>query len=277
VNTLVVDRSDLLGLAQMYQLRGRIGRRGQRAYAYLFHPREQSLTEEAYERLKTIGEFTDLGSGFKIAMRDLEIRGAGNMLGAEQSGHIAAVGFDLYCQLVTEAVGELKGEAPAAPVEVTIDVPVDAYLPVDYLARDDVRMEAYRRLAAVSTPPDVDDIRDEWQDRYGPPPAPAAALLDVARLRAECVRTGVRSLSVQRGVARLTGLELRESQKIRLRRLVPGAVAKTDGEVAIPVTGSGAAVCSALVEVLGELVPVDEAAPDPGYPPKPPVSGPTWA
>ncbi|HMG28343.1 MAG TPA: transcription-repair coupling factor, partial [Acidimicrobiia bacterium] len=261
VNTLVVDRSDLLGLAQMYQLRGRIGRRGQRAYAYLFHPREQSLTEEAYERLKTIGEFTDLGSGFKIAMRDLEIRGAGNMLGAEQSGHIAAVGFDLYCQLVTEAVGELKGEEPPEPVEVTIDVPVDAYLPGDYLARDDVRMEAYRRLAAVTTPADVDDIRDEWEDRYGPPPAPAAALLDVARLRAECVRTGVRSLSVQRGVARLTGLEMRESQKIRLRRLVPGAVAKADGEVAIPVSGSGAAVCSALVEMLEELIPAHEAAP----------------
>jgi transcription-repair coupling factor (superfamily II helicase) len=272
VNTLVVDRSDLLGLAQLYQLRGRIGRRGQRAYAYLFHPREQSLTEEAYERLKTIGEFTDLGSGFKIAMRDLEIRGAGNMLGAEQSGHIAAVGFDLYCQLVTEAVGELKGETPPAPVEVTIDVPVDAYLPTEYLSRDDVRMEAYRRLAAVTTPADVDDIRDEWQDRYGPPPGPAAALLDVARLRAECVRTGVRSLSVQRGVARLTGLELRESEKIRLRRLVPGAVAKPDGEVAIPVSGSGAALSAALVDLLGELVPVDEAAPHPGSPPKPPVS-----
>jgi transcription-repair coupling factor (superfamily II helicase) len=261
VNTLVVDRSDLLGLAQMYQLRGRIGRRGQRAYAYLFHPREQSLTEEAYERLKTIGEFTDLGSGFKIAMRDLEIRGAGNMLGAEQSGHIAAVGFDLYCQLVTEAVGELKGEAPPEPVEVTIDVPVDAYLPTEYMSRDDVRMEAYRRLAAVTTPADVDDIRDEWHDRYGPPPPPAAALLDVARLRAECVRTGVRSLSVQRGVARLLGLEPRESQKIRLRRLVSGAVAKADGEVAIPVAGSGAAVCTALVELLDELIPAEEAAP----------------
>jgi transcription-repair coupling factor (superfamily II helicase) len=205
-------------------------------------------------------------------MRDLEIRGAGNMLGAEQSGHIAAVGFDLYCQLVTEAVGELKGEPSPAPVEVTIDVPVDAYLPSDYVARDDVRMEAYRRLAAVSTPADVDDIRDEWQDRYGPPPAPAAALLDVARLRAECVRTGVRSLSVQRGVARLTGLELRESQKIRLRRLVSGAVAKPDGDVAIPVSGSGAGVCSTLVDVLRELIPADEGAPDPGSPPKPHVS-----
>ena len=170
VNTLVVDRSDLLGLAQMYQLRGRVGRRGQRAYAYLLHPADRVLSEEAYERLKTIGEFTDLGSGFKIAMRDLEIRGAGNLLGTSQSGHIAAVGFDLYCQMVTEAVGELKGEPVPEPVEITIDVPVDANLPREYVARDDVRMEAYRRLAAVTTIEDVDDIRAEWEDRYGPPP-----------------------------------------------------------------------------------------------------------
>ena len=183
VNTLVVDRADMLGLAQLYQLRGRVGRRGQRAYAYLLYPRDRALTEEAYERLKTIGEFTDLGSGFKIAMRDLEIRGAGNLLGAEQSGHIAAVGFDLYVEMVTEAVGELTGEAREVPAEVQIDLPITAHLPRDYIARDDVRMEAYRRLAAVTTIDDVDDVRAEWDDRYGPPPPPAEALLDVARLR----------------------------------------------------------------------------------------------
>jgi transcription-repair coupling factor (superfamily II helicase) len=156
-------------------------------------------------------------------------------------------------------------------VETTIDVPVDAYLPVDYVARDDVRMEAYRRLAAVASPEDVEDIRAEWNDRYGPPPAPAAALLDVARLRAECVRTGVRSVSVQRGIARIQGVELRESQKIRVRRLVPGAVAKADGELAIPVRGDGAAVPAALVELLQELIPAEEAAPVSGSPPEPTV------
>src|SRR5262249_58324028 len=135
----------------------------------------------------------------------LETRGAGNLLGRAQSGHIAAVGCDLYCQMVTEAVAELKGEPPAEPLEITIDVPVDANLPRDYLARDDVRMEAYRRLAAVVDAADVDDIRAEWEDRYGPPPAPASALLDVALLRAECVRLGIRSVTVQRGVARLAG------------------------------------------------------------------------
>src|SRR5256714_9467388 len=171
VNTLVVDRADLMGLGQLHQLRGRVGRAGQRAYAYLFYPPDRSLSEQAYERLKTIGEFTDLGSGFKIAMRDLEIRGAGNLLGAEQSGHIAAVGFDLYVEMVTEAVGELTGAVPEPPAEVQIDLPVTAHLPRDYIARDDVRMEAYRRLAAVTTPADVDDVRAEWEDRYGPPPA----------------------------------------------------------------------------------------------------------
>ena len=261
VNTLVVDRSDLLGLAQMYQLRGRIGRRGQRAYAYLLHPANRALTEEAYERLKTIGEFTDLGSGFKIAMRDLEIRGAGNLLGGEQSGHIAAVGFDLYCQMVTEAVGELTGELPPEPVEIAIDVPVDAHLPRGYVSRDDVRMEAYRRLAAVSAVGDVDDIRAEWADRYGPPPPPAEALLEVARLRVECVRLGIRSVSVQRGTARIIGLQLPESKKLRLRRLIPGAVAKEADEVVVPVAANGAAVPAVLVELLGELMPAANAVP----------------
>ncbi len=170
VNTLVVERADLLGLGQMHQLRGRVGRSGQRAYAYLFHPRDKVLTEEAYERLKTIGEATELGSGFKIAMRDLEIRGAGNLLGESQSGHIAAVGYDLYCQMVNEAVAEMKGEEVRQPAEVKLDVPVDAYLPADYVGKEELRLEAYRRLAAVTTEAEVDDITAEWEDRYGPIP-----------------------------------------------------------------------------------------------------------
>ncbi len=159
VNTLVVDRADRLGLGQLHQLRGRVGRAGQRAYAYLLHPADKVLSEAAYERLRTIGEQTELGAGFKIAMRDLEIRGAGNLLGRDQSGHIAAVGYDLYVQLVAEAVAELKGEPLRRPVEVTIDVPSDAHLPADYVAREDLRLEAYRRLAAVGTEAEVQDIR----------------------------------------------------------------------------------------------------------------------
>jgi transcription-repair coupling factor (superfamily II helicase) len=259
VNTLVVDRADLLGLAQLYQLRGRVGRRGQRAYAYLLHPADQVLTEEAYERLKTIGEFTDLGSGFKIAMRDLEIRGAGNLLGGEQSGHIAAVGFDLYVEMVTQAVDELTGQHHEPPTEVQIDVPITAHLPADYVARDDVRMEAYRRLAAVTTDDDVDDIRAEWVDRYGPPPPPAEALLDVARLRAECVRLGIAAVSVQKGIARFEGLHLLKSQEIRLKRLVPRASAR-DGQVVVPIAGNreiagGPSVVTGLLTLLGEVAP----------------------
>jgi len=260
VNTLIVDRADRLGLAQLYQLRGRVGRRGQRAYAYLLHPANRALSEEAYERLKTIGEFTDLGSGFTIAMRDLEQRGAGNLLGSDQSGHIAAVGFDLYCQLVTEAVSELKGEPVEEPVEVTIDLPLDAHLPREYVSRDDVRMEAYRRLAAVRDPGDVDDVRAEWEDRYGPPPAPAVALLDAARLRAECVRLGIRSIAVAGGAARLRGLELRTSQELRLRRLAPGAKASPE-ELLVPMRLPPTEVAPTLTTLLEELVPRAEGAP----------------
>ncbi len=254
VNTLVVDRADLLGLAQLYQLRGRVGRRGSRAYAYLLHPPDRALSEEAYERLKAIGEYTDLGSGFKLAMRDLEIRGAGNLLGGAQSGHIAAVGFDLYCELVTEAVGELKGEAPVEPFEVVIDLPIDAHLPREYVSRDDVRMEAYRRLAAVVDPEGVDDIRTEWLDRYGPIPPAAEALLAAARLRAECVRLRVTSVSVQKGVARIEGLELPESRKVRLKRLWPKAVAKEGGELAVPLSVPPEQIADAVVDLLRQLV-----------------------
>jgi transcription-repair coupling factor (superfamily II helicase) len=269
VNTMVVDRADMLGLAQLYQLRGRVGRSGQRAYAYLFHPPDRVLSEEAYERLKTLGEFTDLGSGFKIAMRDLEIRGAGNLLGGEQSGHIAAVGFDLYCQMVTEAVSELTGEEMAEPPpEIKIDVPVTASIPRDYIARDDLRMEAYRRLAAVMLHSDVDDVAAEWADRYGPPPPPAAALLAVARLRAECVRLGIRDVAVQKGSVRLFPLELRESQKLRLKRLAPKALVKSNDEIVLPLAAQGPVgskqdglkVVEGLLTMLGELVPVGQEA-----------------
>ena len=241
VNTMVVDRADLLGLAQLYQLRGRVGRRGQRAYAYLLHPQDRALTEEAYERLKAIGEFTDLGSGFKLAMRDLEIRGAGNLLGGAQSGHIAAVGFDLYCELVTEAVGELKGEKPVEPFEVVLDLPIDAHLPREYVAP--------RRRAHGGVPPARRGRRPGR--RRGHPrrvagplrPDPASRprrCSRVARLRAECVRVRATSVSVQKGVARIDGLELPESRKVRLKRLVPRAVAKDGGELAIPLRGPAA-------------------------------------
>jgi transcription-repair coupling factor (superfamily II helicase) len=259
VNTLVVDRADLMGLGQLHQLRGRVGRAGQRAYAYLFFPPERELSEQAYERLKTIGEHTELGSGFKIAMRDLEIRGAGNLLGATQSGHIAAVGYDLYVQMVTEAVAELKGEEVRPPAEVKLDVPVDAHLPPDYVAGGEQRLEAYRRLAAVTTQAEVDDIEAEWLDRYGPLPEPARALIAVAGLRAECVRTGVREVTVARQVLRIAPLALKASQQIRLQRISRQAVYKEDLSQLIVPLARGAGPIVAARELLGRLCPVEEA------------------
>jgi len=223
VNTLVVERADLLGLGQLHQLRGRVGRSGQRAYAYLFHPRDRALSETAYERLRTIGEATELGSGFKIAMRDLEIRGAGNLLGEAQSGHIAAVGYDLYCQLVTEAVAEMKGEAPQIPIELKIDVPITAFLPNSYVAKEELRLDAYRRLVAVKTHADVQDIKAEWEDRFGELPDPAKSLLMVGALRAECHRIKIREIVVSDNRARLSPITLKASEAMRLVRLSPSA------------------------------------------------------
>jgi transcription-repair coupling factor (superfamily II helicase) len=259
VNTLVVDRADLLGLGQLHQLRGRVGRAGQRAYAYLFFPANRELSEEAYERLKTIGEHTELGSGFRIAMRDLEIRGAGNLLGADQSGHIAAVGYDLYVQMVNEAVAELKGETPRAPAEIKLDLPVDAFLPTDYVSREDVRIEAYRRLALVTTQAEVDDIRAEWVDRFGPVPPPAEALLRVAELRAECARCGIREVAVAKGVARLSPVQLRTSQTVRLKRKWPKAVYKEDAGLLILPVPPRVDAADFLVAALGELYPAEPA------------------
>ena len=206
VNTLVVDRRRP-ARPRPAPPAARPGRPGRPAGLRLpVPPPRPGLTEEAYERLRTIGEATELGSGFKIAMRDLEIRGAGNLLGESQSGHIAAVGYDLYCQMVTEAVAEMKGEPVREPAEVKLDVPVDAHLPTDYVAKEELRLEAYRRLAAVTTHAEVDDIRAEWEDRYGPVPEPAEALLTVARLRAECHRIGIRDVSITGTQARLAPL-----------------------------------------------------------------------
>ncbi len=263
VNTLVVERADLLGLGQLHQLRGRVGRAGQRAYAYLFFPPDRQLSEEAYERLKTIGETTELGSGFRIAMRDLEIRGAGNLLGTGQTGHVAAVGYDLYCQMVNEAIAELNGEPVREPAEIKLELPLPAHLSSDYVGREDLRLDAYRRLAAVQTPGDVDDIAEEWADRFGPVPTEAANLLAVARLRAECVRVGITEVSVTRSsalsgpgwLARISPIDLPQSKQLRLARLYKGAVYKDgDRQLQLPVP-KGPSLADDLVEALRQLVP----------------------
>jgi transcription-repair coupling factor (superfamily II helicase) len=258
VNTLVVERADLLGLGQMHQLRGRVGRSGQRAYAYLFHPRDKVLSEEAYERLRTIGETTDLGSGFKIAMRDLEIRGAGNLLGEAQSGHIAAVGYDLYCQMVTEAVSEMKGETTVEEPELKVDISIDAHLPNDYVPSEDLRLEAYRKLATVRTATELADIEKEWRDRFGPLPEPAQALMQVATLRVECLRIGITEIVMNGLDARLSPITLRASQTRTLRRLAPRAVFKETTEVLTVPISRGENPAVALTTMLCELFEPDD-------------------
>ena len=266
VNTLVVDRADRLGLGQLHQIRGRVGRAGRRAYAYLFHPVDTVLSEEAYERLKTIGEATQLGSGYRIAMRDLEIRGAGNLLGEAQSGHIAAVGYDLYCRLVNEAVAELRGEPVPEPREVSIEVPVDAHIPADYIGREAARLEAYRRLAAATEMSELADIRAEWTDRFGPVPEAAEALLSIGRLRVECLRHGVSEvvvtrrgggpLSASRYAARLAPVELPASRRVRLRRLYGDrAILKDEArELHVPLRADAGPVIDQLVALLAGVV-----------------------
>jgi transcription-repair coupling factor (superfamily II helicase) len=229
VNTLVVDRADLLGLGQMHQLRGRVGRSGQRAYAYLFHPADKVLSEDAYERLKTVGEATELGSGFRIAMRDLEIRGAGNLVGTGQTGHIAAVGYDLYCQLVTEAVAVLKGETVEVSPDVKIEIPTPANLPESYAPKEAMRLMAYRRLSNVTTLAEVADVAAEWEDRFGPIPPPAQMLLAIAKLRVLALEAEIEEIVAVKGpgfggpkaVARIRPVKLAASKELRLSRLYP--------------------------------------------------------
>jgi transcription-repair coupling factor (superfamily II helicase) len=256
VNTLIVERADLLGLAQLYQLRGRVGRSSQRAYAYLFHPPDQTLTEEAHHRLEAIGEATDLGAGFQLALKDLEIRGAGSILGEVQSGHISAVGFDLYTQLVAEAVGRLEGhEAAAEEVkEVRIELPVDAHLPERYVGDQEQRLEAYRRLALATSQETVDDVLAEWEDRYGPPPDAARSLIDIARLRVEALRVGINEVVKLKGEIRLAPVNLSTSQEVRLQRLAPKAVLRgAEGVLFVPAPGEPVA---GLLNFLAKMWPV---------------------
>ena len=227
-NTLIVERSDHFGLSQLHQIRGRVGRGRERAYAYFTYPPERPMTETAYDRLATIAQNTDLGAGMAVAMKDLEIRGAGNLLGGEQSGHIASVGFDLYVRLVGEAVADFKGEGPTEEAhDVRVDLPVDAHLPHDYIPGERLRLEAYRKVAAIGSAADATRVRDELVDRYGVLPEPVLALLDVARFRSMVREYGVSEVSLQGRSVRISPVVLADSQQLRLQRLYPGSVYKS--------------------------------------------------
>ena len=235
-NTLIVERADVFGLSQLHQLRGRVGRGRERAYAYFLYPQDRPITETAHDRLMTIASHTDLGAGMQVAMKDLEIRGAGNLLGGEQSGHIAGVGFDLYVRLVGEAVADYRGDgADGIPAEIKIELPVDAHLPHDYVPGERLRLEAYKKLAAVEDEAALAEIEAELRDRYGTPPEPVANLLEVARLRTVARAAGIGDIALQGAVVRFGPVQPRESQQVRLQRLYPGSrVKETPRTILVP-------------------------------------------
>ncbi|GAY14897.1 transcription-repair coupling factor [Mycobacterium sp. shizuoka-1] len=253
-NTLIVERADTFGLSQLHQLRGRVGRSRERGYAYFLYPKEMPLTETAYDRLATIAQNNELGAGMAVALKDLEIRGAGNVLGVEQSGHVAGVGFDLYVRLVGEAVEAYRAAADGKtvttaeePKDVRIDLPVDAHLPPDYIDSDRLRLEAYRRLAAAADDAGIGSVVEELTDRYGPLPEPAQRLLAVARLRLVCRRYGVTEVAATGSgsatTIRVSPLTLPDSAQLRLKRVYPGATYRaTTSTVTVPIPRSGGGV-----------------------------------
>ena len=234
-NTLLIERADLLGLSQLHQLRGRVGRGRERGYAYFLYPPEKPLTETAHDRLATIAAHTDLGAGMAVAMKDLEIRGAGNLLGGEQSGHIADVGFDLYIRLVGEAVAEYRGQDTEPEPEMRIELPVEAHLPTDYVESERLRLEMYKRLAEVRATSDIEEVVAELTDRYGAPTGPVLTLLDVARFRLAARAAGLTEVVSQGNFIRFSPADLPESRVLRLKRMYPGSIVKdAAGFVLVP-------------------------------------------
>jgi transcription-repair coupling factor (superfamily II helicase) len=259
-NTLVVDRADALGLAQLYQIRGRVGRARERAYAYLMYPPERSMTETAHQRLATVATHTDLGSGLSIAMKDLEIRGAGNLLGAEQSGHVALVGYDLYVSMLAEAVARMRGRPIEEPKELKLEVPADANIPASYVPRERLRLEAYRRLGGARTVEEVVALGAEFADRYGPPPPPVRNLLVLAAVRAQAAAVGLTEVVCFGGRARLAPVtSLPESKQVRLSRLYRGALLKPqESALLVPLPKDTDDLPAWLVELLWSILDAPE-------------------
>jgi transcription-repair coupling factor (superfamily II helicase) len=240
-NTLVVDRADAAGLSQLHQLRGRVGRGRERAYAYFLYPTEKALTETAHERLATVAQHTEIGAGMYVALKDLEIRGAGNLLGGEQSGHIAGVGFDLYVRMIGEAVRELRDDAPAERPEVRVELPVNAHIPHDYVPGERLRLAAYTSIAAIDSEADVTAVREELEDRYGALPPPVVTLLDVARLRFAARQAGLTDIALQGSHVRFAPVQLPDSRVVRVQRLYPKTLLKPAVRtMLVPVPKTGA-------------------------------------
>ncbi|MEA2457081.1 MAG: hypothetical protein QOC95_53, partial [Thermoleophilaceae bacterium] len=260
-NTLIVERADALGLAQLYQIRGRVGRSRERAYAYLFYPSSAALTEDAAARLSTLSDYTELGSGFKIAMRDLEIRGAGNLLGDEQSGHVAAIGFELYVSMLDEAVAALAGtSADEAPEPVRIDVPVDAYVPGDYVPYEAAKIEIHRRVSGAREIADLILLREELEDRFGPVPEPLENLIKLQDARIKLGRAGATAVGFSAGRLRVSPIELDSVGAKALRAELPEAMYESGrSTVAVRVPDEPAARFPALVAAAETILRVATA------------------
>ena len=231
-NTLIIENADRMGLSQLYQIRGRVGRSNRKAYAYFTFQRDKVLTEIASKRLSAIREFTSFGSGFRIAMRDLQIRGAGNLLGHSQHGHMEAVGYDLYIKMLDQAIRRAKGEpVKRDKSDSLIDIRVDAYIPESYISDSPGRIEAYKRIAAIQNPEDAADVLDELIDRYGDPPASVSSLVSVSLVRVLAASLGVYEVNQKKDtltlwVEQLTVEVIRGMLQAWSGRVVPGAGAK---------------------------------------------------
>ena len=221
VNTMIIQDADRMGLSQLYQLRGRVGRSNRIAYAFLFYRRNKLLSEEAEKRLKSIREFTELGSGIRIAMRDLEIRGAGNVLGAEQHGHMQAVGYDLYCKMLGTAVRALRGEkVDTEEFDTMIDADTDAYIPSEYISDEEQKLDIYKRIASIVSQEDMMDMQDELLDRFGDIPKSVGDLLTIARIKSLAHGVYVSDVSIGRQQVRLTLLPNARIDASRIPELI---------------------------------------------------------
>lgn len=260
-NTLVVEDADRLGLAQLYQLRGRVGRSSRLAYAYFTYRRDKMLTPEAERRLETIREFTELGAGYQIALRDLEIRGSGNLLGAEQHGFVASVGLDLYTDMLRQAIAELKGEAAEVPPDPAIEIPVDGYLPDAYVAEPRHKIELYKRLVSARNLTEVEDLVEEMEDRFGPLPGPVATLVGVSRCRVMARELRLTGVAAKADRIVLTGAPdtpigtdaVKSLATLYPGRLVPGVGRAPELGIKLPPRSSAGQILDLAVNVLGVL------------------------
>ena len=238
VNTIVIDRADMFGIAQLYQLRGRVGRSGKPAYAYLFYPKDQALTELAMKRLRIISDFTELGAGFKVAMKDLEVRGAGNLLGGEQSGDILAVGYDMYVRLLDQAIAAMAGgngrRADLDIPDVYLELEYSGYIPDDYISEPVVKMEVYKKISSVTAAAELERVHGELIDRFGPLPDVVLSLLSIAEIRIACRRLAVASLREQRGVVRVEFARLQQVSVEKVTRLIADSAGSVRLDAARP-------------------------------------------